>query len=1246
MKKSGLWIVVILVFAGIILGTLGTWSVPLGHGISAFWPAFVVQVAGGIWFGGWGVLAAVFFPIFTNALANVGWSGILGFIPANLAQGLIPAWAFRRFRVDPAIPGRQGLVFYAIWVAIIPAAAGGLIGSVAVILFGGAAWSEYPLLVVRWSVPNMAVSLLIGIPIMRELSSLLRDMGILVKDWWVFERISNQTYPQRFQDMPIQLKLVLAMGGAGLGPLLILSLLELIQNGGKTATGSMMPLLLSISMVTLVLAVGFLSQETVRPLQKLKEQVESLMHYRNKELTIERTDEIGQLGQAFSFLLESRRRADALLSASEEKYRTLFEHLPIPVFTKNREGEYTSCNAENEKYWAVYPVGRTDAELLDHETAAALREADLRVMETGNMLTMEECLPTTPLGERQVLSRKVPLRDGSGNIVGILGASVDITERKRAEEALQESEEIFSSFLEHSPVYVFFKDKDIRSLRLSKNYEQMLGMPLSDLLGKTMDDLFPSDLAKSMIADDLRILNDGKRVTVVEELNGRTYETTKFPIFHEGEPRMLAGFTLDITDRKRAEEALRESEAQLKTVMTNAPDTILWVDKNGLINYANRLMPGLTLEDVIGSSIYKWVPEEQHSVLTETFEAVFARGEHAEYESLGPGPHGESRIYSVRVAPVLIDNATVGAVYSAADITERKRKDEEITAHQAELQRLLQEANHSRRALLNVLEDQQSAEKKLRMRLAEMEAINHVSAALRVARTSDEMLSLLLDETLAALESEAGGIWLYQPENEELGIVAAHGWLEKFRETPIKPGEGITGTVFTSGGVYTSREFAADPLARPPSMGSIPSGWGGICIPIRAADEIAGVMCVSTLSPREITGEQTKLLISLAEMAGTALHRLRLHEETRRRLEYLQALRTIDQAIATNFDSKVTIDILLEQIIAKLHVDAAGVLLFHEYTSTLEYYAGRGFHTRVYEQSTLRLGEGIAGRAALERNTIRWSGFLEDRGISRITLLKKEGFKTNIAMPLIVKGELKGVLEVFHRKSLNPDSEWLGFLDALAGQTVIAIDNFQLFEGLQRSNMELMQAYDATIEGWSRALDLRDKETEGHTQRVTDLTLELAQKMGVPNREIIHVRRGALLHDIGKMGIPDQILLKPDKLTPEEWETMRRHATYAYELLYPIRYLRPALDIPHYHHEKWDGTGYPQGLKGEQIPLAARVFAVVDVWDALTNDRPYRPAWPEKDALDYIRQQSGKHFDPSVVEAFFGLLNLPMTIKP
>jgi putative nucleotidyltransferase with HDIG domain len=192
----------------------------------------------------------------------------------------------------------------------------------------------------------------------------------------------------------------------------------------------------------------------------------------------------------------------------------------------------------------------------------------------------------------------------------------------------------------------------------------------------------------------------------------------------------------------------------------------------------------------------------------------------------------------------------------------------------------------------------------------------------------------------------------------------------------------------------------------------------------------------------------------------------------------------------------------------------------------------------------------------------------------------------------------------------------------------------QLTHKLNFTYSELILAYDATLEAVSTALEWRDKEAKEHTQRVTEMALSLAKALGVNNKELVHIRRGALLHDIGNLKVQESILHKQGELTAEEWVTIHLHPFYAHEMIGPIVFLKPALEIPYSHHEKWDGTGYPRGLKGEQIPLAARIFAVVDVYDALTSGRPYRKAWSKAKALEYIREQSGQHFDPQVVEAF------------
>jgi HD-GYP domain-containing protein (c-di-GMP phosphodiesterase class II) len=360
-------------------------------------------------------------------------------------------------------------------------------------------------------------------------------------------------------------------------------------------------------------------------------------------------------------------------------------------------------------------------------------------------------------------------------------------------------------------------------------------------------------------------------------------------------------------------------------------------------------------------------------------------------------------------------------------------------------------------------------------------------------------------------------------------------------------------------------------------------------------------------------------------------------EQIQRQVRRFQALRAIDTAISAGPDLQFTLGILLEQIMSQLNVDAATILLYRPESQELEYEATQGFRTNAIVHSKLQIGKGFAGRAAQMRKTIHIPDLsVMNEGENQPLPIEAEGFKVYYGVPLIAKGQVKGVLEVFLRTDRPVDQDRLEFLETLAGQAAIALDNSSLFEQLQDSNTELSIAYDATLEGWAKALELRDRETVGHAHRVIEMTLRVADRIGIRGECLQHIRRGALLHDIGKMGIPDSILLKPGPLTPSEWEIMRQHPVHAYEMLKTIDYLEPALEIPYCHHEKWDGNGYPRGLKGENIPMSARIFAVVDVWDALTSDRPYRFAWPEHQALEYIQLESGRHFDPLVVNAFFG----------
>ena len=360
--------------------------------------------------------------------------------------------------------------------------------------------------------------------------------------------------------------------------------------------------------------------------------------------------------------------------------------------------------------------------------------------------------------------------------------------------------------------------------------------------------------------------------------------------------------------------------------------------------------------------------------------------------------------------------------------------------------------------------------------------------------------------------------------------------------------------------------------------------------------------------------------------------------EVRGQLDRLVALHAIDVAIAGNLDMRRTVEIALDYIVAEPGIDAAAVLKFDPALESLTTIASTGLPDNAITLTPFPAYDGLTGSAVLDRTMISVANLAQyGQHFGRAQRFADARFVGYHGVPLIAHGQVHGVLEILPREPTTPTPDWFEFMQTLSDRLAVAMNHAEIFEGLQRSNRELSDVHLALLEGWARALELRDDETQGHSQRVTGLAVELARVLGLHEEAIEHLRRGALLHDIGKIGIPDSILLKPGPLTEAEWVIMRQHPDFAAQFLAPIPFLKPALDIPYCHHERWDGSGYPQGLSGCAIPLAARIFAVVDVWDALTSDRPYRRAWSIERADAYLREQAGHQFDPKVVDAFVTL---------
>jgi len=353
----------------------------------------------------------------------------------------------------------------------------------------------------------------------------------------------------------------------------------------------------------------------------------------------------------------------------------------------------------------------------------------------------------------------------------------------------------------------------------------------------------------------------------------------------------------------------------------------------------------------------------------------------------------------------------------------------------------------------------------------------------------------------------------------------------------------------------------------------------------------------------------------------------------------VEALVGVGSVINSALGLKRVLEEVMDSIIALMDAER-GFLMLKDESGEMSVQIARGIAQADLAKDSFAISNSIVKRVADSGEAVLTTNAQEDPRFDQQASIAAYHLLSILCTPLKVKEDLIGVIYVDNRAQSGIfHKDDLEIISSYSNQAAVAIENARLFDGLQASNAELQIAYQATLEGWVRALDLRDKETEGHTQRVTTLTEKLAGAMGINADDLIHIRRGALLHDIGKMAIPDGILLKPGALTPEERLLIEKHPVYAFEMLSPIKFLVPALDIPYCHHEKWDGKGYPRGLKAEQIPLAARIFAVADVWDALVSDRPYRKGVDPKEVKEKIKADAGSHFDPRVVDVFLKLDN-------
>jgi len=856
----------------------------------------------------------------------------------------------------------------------------------------------------------------------------------------------------------------------------------------------------------------------------------------------------------------------------------------------------------------------------------------------------------------------------------VVGFFRDISERKQAEELLRKSAQenaLQSELLKKSPVIIAFHDRNQNIVWANQAYEEATGVLLENMVGQKC--YFAWNLSEPCqgcpvpkaiaTGEDSEAELTPHNQEYWPESQG-SWLSKASPVFDEdGNIIGAIEVAIDITKRKQAEaEILRLNEELEERVKERTFQLERSLDitftLNQLLNISLQNAPILalleeSLELILsipwlanGNSGAIFLLENNQLVLVAQrgleertqkksnrlpidqclcgkafhngeIQYVSSLDEHYELFFKGIKPHG---YYCV---PIMTVQRVYGVLhlYLYEDHNRDKKKEDFLIAVADILVGVL-ERKHAEEAVLTKKDELDTM-----LRIA-----THLNAELEL----DKVKSIICEEACSALRVQMSAYLKYDRNTKLFHLSASSGLSEEMVQIfePLRQDnmENIFKKLGKSGIISDLTDMSDLPF----DQATLCYGNRFCAYALVERDGLPiGLLLIWQEQAFDFREDTISILSGIANQAASAITNARLFSEANNRLNQVQALRNIDLAITGSLDLRVTLQILLDEVTRMLSTDAAAILRFDPYSGMLKYEHWRGFRSKDIDQISIPLGEGYVGRMALNRKSVHIKDLREsEQELSYIHFLTDEEFVSYYAVPLIVKGSVIGALEVFHRDRITSNGEWLAFLETLAGQAAIAIDNSELFSRLEHSNVDLLRAYDATIEGWAHALDLKDEETQEHSQRVTMLTLRIASKMGIKNGDLAHVRRGALLHDIGKMGIPDNILLKPGKLTDEEWVIMQKHPIYAFEMLSSIDYLRPALDIPYCHHERWDGSGYPRGLKGKQIPLSARIFAVIDVYDALTSNRPYRKAWTKEKALEHIRELRGIHFDPQVVDVF------------
>ncbi len=785
-------------------------------------------------------------------------------------------------------------------------------------------------------------------------------------------------------------------------------------------------------------------------------------------------------------------------------------------------------------------------------------------------------------------------------------------DRIEAQQELKESENRFRQLVENAPDAIYvqvggrFAYVNNAALKLfgASHQDQILNSLDTD----RFDPLFTEQTEQRIQKINYEKISLPKIEIVALKMDGTpvNVDVSAVPINWDGFDGALV-FLRDITAQKQAEQTLRLQSSALQA----AANAMVITDNNGIIQWCNPAwseLTGFSFEEAVGKTPRISKSGVHNEAFYEKMWSTILGGEVFQAEMTNLSKDGRVYQEDATITPLLDSEGRVTHFIAIKqDITERKKSEKKLLLQTEEL---------------NQRNEQLTRLYRISNSMIKGSSLNW-----------EDLTQLIPDIFVNEVPDVCCSLFLLNPVSKNLMHAASSGTVSEHNE-PVEL--VVNASPLISQVMNTLQPVFLHELGQSSDKRPFFEDTGSVMVaPLVVSRRAIGIINVQSPQSYFFTPDHEQFLTLFANQAAIILENTNLISEIKTQVNRLESLRKIDETINASLDLRVTADVILSQILQQLDVDAANFLVFDPGSQSLNFVSNIGFLTSALQFSNVRLGNGLAGKAAISGQILHIPNLMEQEDFFNVSpQLWEENFVEYFGVPLIAKGKLIGLLEIYNRSLNRLDQSTHHFMEALAGQAAIAVENIELFKNLQKSINELTLAYDENIEAWSRALDLRDKETEGHTQRVEKITVRMAKTLGIAGEELVHLRRGALLHDIGKMGIPDNILLKPGPLTEEEWVIMRKHPVYAFELLSPIAFLKPALDIPYCHHEKWDGSGYPRGLKGEQIPLAARIFAIVDVWDALCSDRPYRQAWPESKAMEHIRSQSGTHFDPNMVELF------------